>query len=155
MSSLSAYMTYRFHPFTSINSAWRQWRWRQTRAFCEHCAINGTNLDAESLRLLNAGHYRAAVFISRLRLETELSELAAGLPEKGDRFGGFWFPLLVKHCRLTSRQANRASAVYCRASRVVHGGACSPGRAKGIVADVRQVIRSLNSPAVMTESSAD
>ena len=155
MSSLSAYMMYRCHPFTTINSAWRRWRWRQTRAFCEHCAINGTNLAAESLRLLNAGHYRAVVFTARLRLETELSELATGLPDKGDRFGGYWFPLLVKHDRLMSRQANRASAVYCRASRVVHGGACSPGRAKGIVADVRQVIRSLHSLAVMTECSAD
>ena len=47
----------------SIVGRWRHWRWQRAKALCEACA--GYELDAETRRLMRAGHYRAAVFTAR------------------------------------------------------------------------------------------
>src|SRR5262249_14896883 len=106
-----------------IVDAYRAWQWGRMRYRCDCCGQR-EDWKSESEKLFSNGHYRAAVFTARLRLETALVDLTHGLPGADGRFGRHYIPLLLSHGRITAQQANRANAVYRRASRIVHGGPC-------------------------------
>lgn len=119
------------HVITTL----RAWRWQRNRQVCTVCAACSSQLEDEAARLLSSGHYRAAVAIVRLSLELVVRDLYGHFEGK---------PLTIDLAyRLVDRGiivkplANRVSNLYGQASRVVHGRACTRGRAVGIVRDIR------------------
>lgn len=151
MATVSFSPARRWSFFAFIAHSWRHRRWTRAKAICERCAVCIEELDVEALRLFRTGHYRAAVCIARLSLEKELAELCRGLPGWQQTFGQHWVPLMLKHGRITTKQANRISRLYSRCSSVVHGASCSVGRAKGILCDVREMVCYLTGEAEIPE----
>jgi hypothetical protein len=129
----------RFPLLSQLLARYRSWRWSRAKTVCQNCSLSRKQADAECVRLLKAGHHRAAVFMARIMLEREIEAMASGTSIEG-RGSRIWLRLLVENRRLTSKQANRMNTLYSRASKMCHGGACPSRSAKFLIADIRRII---------------
>jgi len=132
-------------------SYYRMWWFRRRRQLYVTCTECGATMEADAHELLVSGHYRAAVFASRLQLERALQNLCHEFRSDNSwrhaaRSGSLMAQFLRVHGRITAKTANRVGGAYAKASKVVHGRACPSDRAYEIVRDIAAVLRLLDLP---------
>lgn len=127
-------------PVRSLLAWYRAWRWSLVRSTCETYRVCDADLRQDAKRQLREGDYRAAVLSARILLELTVNELRYG----DGRVATSHLPTVAAELAesgvITKRQSSRVSALYGRASRVVHGRPCNRGRAVNLVGDIRRVI---------------
>ena len=125
----------------SILNTYYVWRWSRIRAVCSSCAACGRELESDATRLLRDGHYRAAVFMARLQLETVIRDLGGeAIRTKCPVFKAHH---LANAGVFPKRLKTPIANYYGRASRIVHGRVCSRGRAVNLVREIHGLIHEM------------
>lgn len=135
MTAFSTPVAQRSGLLSALVDKLRAWQWNRTRTVCDKCAVCSDELEASTKQLLSQGHYRAAVFTARLQLELLIWEVGGDRACNNCTIDQVVF--LAREGVITGDERNRLNRLYSRASKVVHGRACTPARASGIVREIR------------------
>lgn len=161
MATVSLSPGRRFELFSVIAGLFRRRWFARGRRVCQACRACGTKLEVESNLLMRRGYYRAAVFTRRLQLEMLLSAMVQRVLEAGNnelrpkhRVATAMVPFLKYHDALSKANAHRVNVAYARASRAVHGGACTYDRAVQIINEIEETIGHISSAHAAAEGLA-
>lgn len=128
---------------------WNYRRWLRSRSLCPDCEACGAELEASTERLIQAGHYHAAICLARMQLERRLKVLCKRVAQPRYSLSRThtvqkMLAYLRFHGIVNGQERHRVGVVHGRVSKVVHNGKVNRQRAITLVRDVAEVLEQLD-----------